>query len=116
MTIKTCEQPEQIDAIFSDSQQQPTLVFKFSPRCSLSSYMWDLFLDFLRQQKAFPCWKIDVIAHRDVSQELARRTGVTHESPQVIILYRGKVVWHGSHWDIDDAAMSRVLQRYANAS
>ncbi len=114
--VKTCERLEQIEAIFSDSQSQPTLVFKFSPRCSLSAYMWDLFLDFLGQQKHYPCWKIDVIEHREVSQEIARRTGVAHESPQVIILYRGEVVWHGAHWDIDDAAMSRVLQRYTTVS
>ncbi len=37
---------------------------------------------------------------RDVSNEIAKRTGVRHESPQTLILRNGEVVWSASHFDI----------------
>ena len=43
---------------------------------------------------------VDVRAQRSLSQQIAARTGVQHESPQVIILRRGASIWHASHYDI----------------
>lgn len=43
---------------------------------------------------------IDVKQNRSISKKIAEVTNVRHESPQVIVLYRGEVYWHGSHGNV----------------
>ena len=40
---------------------------------------------------------VHVIEERPLSRFVAAQTGVTHESPQALLLACGKVVWHASH-------------------
>ncbi len=50
---------------------------------------------------------VDVRAERPLSQQIAARSGVEHESPQVIIFRRGTPIWNASHQEITVAALSR---------
>ena len=47
---------------------------------------------------------------RPLSLAVAERTGVQHESPQVICLAGGKSVGHASHYGITAAALKQMLQ------
>lgn len=40
---------------------------------------------------------LDLLAYRDVSNEIANRYDVEHESPQVLIIKGGKCVYTASH-------------------
>ena len=53
---------------------------------------------------------VEVQSARDVSRELASRTGVRHETPQVIILRDGKAVWNASHFDVTAADVQRAVE------
>ena len=53
---------------------------------------------------------LDLIAHRDVSNEIARRFNVYHESPQLILIKNGKAVYDASHSSIDAADLKNKLQ------
>jgi bacillithiol system protein YtxJ len=46
---------------------------------------------------------------RPLSLAVAERTGVTHESPQVICFVGGKAVGHASHHDITVAELKRLI-------
>jgi bacillithiol system protein YtxJ len=50
---------------------------------------------------------------RDVSVETEKRTGIRHESPQVIIVRNGAAVWNASHWAIKSDAVEDAFR--ANA-
>lgn len=43
---------------------------------------------------------VNVIEQRPISNAIARELEIRHESPQVILLKEGKVLWSGSHWDV----------------
>ena len=62
---------------------------------------------FLRQQPNLTAFTVDARAQRPLSQLIAARSGVEHESPQVIIFRRGTPVWNASHQDITAAALAR---------
>lgn len=62
---------------------------------------------FLRKQPNLTAFTVDVRAQRPLSQQIAARSGVEHESPQVIIFRRGTPVWNASHQDITAAALAR---------
>ena len=61
---------------------------------------------FLRRQPNLPAFTVDVRAERPLSQLIAARSGVQHESPQIILLRRGVPIWNASHYDITADALS----------
>lgn len=88
---------------------QPQLIFKHSTRCSISAaakHRLELNLDKLRTQ--FKLHFLDLILHRDISNGVASRFAVLHESPQVLVIVKGQVVLNITHYDIDP---DRILQQ-----
>ena len=53
---------------------------------------------------------VDVKKSRPVSNTLAEKTGVRHESPQVLIIKNEEVVWQESHYAIKAEAILDVLE------
>ena len=52
---------------------------------------------------------VRVIEEPEVSRHLAVTLGVPHESPQLIVLRNGSVVWSASHSGITYQALEKVL-------
>ena len=50
---------------------------------------------------------LDLIAFRSVSNRVAERFGVPHESPQVLLMQKGKVTYHESHYGISYAEIMK---------
>jgi len=76
------------------------LLFKHSNRCGTSDRAFQQYTRFLAEHDDLPTGWIDVVEHRTWSDEVARITGVVHESPQALWIRDGEVAWHASHWDI----------------
>ena len=54
-------------------------------------------------------WLLHVIENRAVSNALANDFNVRHESPQVLVFYKGKLVYHAAHSTIDATQIQIVL-------
>ena len=76
------------------------LLFKHSLICPTSTRAFGEYEAFMRAHPDIPTGWIDVIGQRPWSQDVAARTGVTHQSPQALWLVDGAVAWHASHFDI----------------
>jgi bacillithiol system protein YtxJ len=50
---------------------------------------------------------------RELSRRVAEQTGLQHESPQVIVLRNGGVVWSASHFDITKEAVEQAMREHA---
>lgn len=92
--------PEEADAFFQESS--PTvLIYKHSFACSICTFsllsLERSLGEIIPQAKA--CF-IDVRAERPLSNYIAQKSGVVHQSPQAIILYKGQAFWHGSHGEV----------------
>jgi len=92
---------EDLMAAIKESHKQPVVLFKHSTRCSISSSAlnrlersWNN--DITNAKPYF----LDLIKHRDVSAEIANQLGVTHQSPQMIVVKEGKAVFNTSHMEI----------------
>ncbi|HEY4616996.1 MAG TPA: bacillithiol system redox-active protein YtxJ [Flavobacterium sp.] len=95
----------QLNEIIALSNEKPVAIFKHSTRCSVSRMALKQFEnEFNFSDKVTPYF-LDLIAHRDVSNEIANRFGVQHQSPQLILIKEGKAVYNVSHSDIDAAAL-----------
>ena len=54
---------------------------------------------------------VPVTKARAASQHLVERTGVRHESPQILLFRRGQLVFHCDHGGISEAALTEALAR-----
>ena len=55
---------------------------------------------------------IDVHRFPRLGREVARRTGVRHESPQVIVLRDGVAVWAADHRDVAAEGIAETLRLF----
>ncbi len=92
-----------IDQIIDESNSRPIIIFKHSTRCSISAASldrlerrWDQ-----AEMNQVKTYFLDLIRFRDVSNAVAEKLNVRHQSPQVIVLRNGKVVHDASHFGID---------------
>ena len=91
----------QLNEIIAVSNEKPVAIFKHSTRCSVSRMALKQFgNEFNSSDKVTPYF-LDLIAHRDISNEIATRFGVYHQSPQLILIKEGKAIYNVSHSDID---------------
>jgi bacillithiol system protein YtxJ len=100
-----------IDELQDLLRQPVAVIFKHSTRCPMSTAAFSEMKDFLESNPQPPVCLVDVIDDRAISTEIARITSVRHESPQVLILKEGRVVWHASHYGVTAAAVARELVR-----
>ncbi len=63
----------------------------------------------MHEHPKVPVYWVEVKGHRALSQEIAGRLGIVHESPQAILLRRGTPVWHASHAAVTASAIGKAL-------
>jgi len=92
----------QLEAVDGASRERPVLIFKHSTRCSISSAAlnrlekgWSTADDALHT-----VFFLDLIRYRSLSNAIAARYGVEHESPQVLVIRNGQCVYTVSHLGI----------------
>lgn len=96
------------------SQDIPVVIFKHSTRCSVSAMALRSFeRDWQQPAAPVKLYMLNVINQRPVSQAAAAHWGVRHESPQVLIVYKDKVIYNASHSSIDADAILEHLKDVA---
>jgi len=93
------------DDVAARSQEQPVVLFKHSLTCPVSAAAYEQMAAFNGEVNL-----IEVQRSRELSREIENRLGVVHESPQVIVLSRGQVVWNASHFRITAEAVSKAVK------
>lgn len=93
------------------SQKAPVIIFKHSTECEISGAAYRRMAEWLKAKgdAAPKVFLVKVIEQRPVSQEIATRTGIKHESPQAIVLNRSLPAWSASHEAITGEALDRAL-------
>ncbi|MEM6297506.1 MAG: bacillithiol system redox-active protein YtxJ [Bacteroidota bacterium] len=96
------EAAPQLAEILEHSKSKPVLIFKHSTRCSISS----MALSRLERQTetlqtaGIRLFLLNLIVHRNLSNQIEEDFAVRHESPQAILIQNGVVTYHASHSDI----------------
>ncbi len=95
---------EKLEELIEKSNEKPVILFKHSVTCPISSGVYrevaevESDINLVIVQKA-----------RDISNEIAQKTGIRHESPQAIVLKNGKAVYSASHYDITSEDLNGQL-------
>ena len=91
----------QLDEIVASSDTKPVVIFKHSTLCSISRFALKRFEAEYDLEDKVDAYFLDLLEHRDISNEIASRFGVYHQSPQLLLIKEGKTVYDVSHSDID---------------
>lgn len=98
-----------LDAALAEAKGVVVL-YKHSTQCGVSDGALAEIEEFTAAHPAATFYYLDLLAHRDVSNAIAQRLGVKHESPQAIVLKDGKVSAVLNHRAIRIEGLKRALQ------
>ena len=100
----------QLDDLLENSVNQKVIIFKHSTRCSISNMVKDRFertwpKDLLEQDVYY----LDLLSFRDVSNAIASKTGIEHQSPQLLIIDNSVCTYSANHNNISAEALKYEL-------
>lgn len=101
---------EQLETIIEESGSKPVVIFKHSTRCGISRAVFRMFeknYDFTDEQMRL--YYLDLLQNREVSNEIANKFEVHHESPQLLVIKDGKAVFNTSHHSIEPNLLKKFL-------
>lgn len=99
-----------LDDVAEQSFKKPVAIFKHSTRCSISRFVWNQFQkEYDIPNDKIELYFLDLLAHRSISDEVAQKFNVVHQSPQLIVIKDGKVVFSASHEDINANSLKQFI-------
>ncbi len=99
MTWIPLESENQLNEILAHNGK--SMIFKHSTRCSISTMAKKTFEADYTDNEAINAYFLDLIKYRSISNLIAEKTGVMHESPQVLVIENGINVYSATHEDIN---------------
>ena len=110
MNWKKMESLVDLGEAIEESRDKKVIIFKHSTRCSVSmmakkslEMSWDISSDEVQP------YFLDLIKHREVSNEIAKKLEVIHQSPQLIGVNNEEVFYHASHSVISVESLKSAL-------
>ncbi|WP_291965337.1 bacillithiol system redox-active protein YtxJ [Maribacter sp.] len=101
---------DQLGTIKEKSSSRPQVIFKHSTTCGISRMVLNMFKSsYSLQDGQMDLYFLDLLANRDVSNAVASKFGVMHQSPQLLIIKNGVVVMHDSHGAISDINLEKYV-------
>src|SRR5690606_19548067 len=101
---------EQLEEIVVQSYEKTIVIFKHSTRCSISRFALNNFeRDYNYPKESISAYYLDLISFRDVSNEIARKFEIEHQSPQIVVIKNGKAIYSASHQSIDAELLERFI-------
>lgn len=101
---------EGVVQIIKQSHNKPCVIFKDSKTCGISaSAKHRIHSDFDTIKDDVEFYYLDLLQYRNVSNLIAEKLNVIHQSPQIIILKNGAVIHHSSHYAISVGKIAEAI-------
>ena len=102
---------DELERMLLESRTRPLLLFKHSYTCGVSAEALDEVYAHIEEQAGGVRYAmVTVQTHRDVSNAIAERLGIRHETPQAILVRNGRAVWNASHFRVTASEVDRAIQ------
>ena len=102
----------QLDAVISGSNLKPILIFKHSTRCGVSRMALKNFeREYDLEEEDIDLYFLDLLNFRALSNEISEKLNIYHQSPQVLVVKNGEVIYHDSHYSISADAVKKILEK-----
>ena len=105
--------PQAVDEFL---RQNPTAALFKVGMCHKTQETFSHVQRHLESRTQLPVGMIRVLEAREASNHVAALTGITHESPQLILFREGKAVFDRDNWDITDEAVALGLKELESSA
>ncbi len=92
-----------------NNSEKPALLFKHSTTCSISRMALKNFEREFDLQEKIDTYFLDLLNFRAISNEIASKFEVIHQSPQVLLIKNGVAIYNASHDRIDAQELTQFL-------
>ena len=108
-TLRRLTNLDELDAALASSG--PILIFKHSPTCGISAQAHEEVAALLAGPRVVAAaYCVHVREGRAVSNAIATRLNIRHQSPQIILVEGGVVRWHASHFRLTAGAIRTAIE------
>jgi bacillithiol system protein YtxJ len=110
MTWEKITSTEDLENINQSSESQRVMIFKHSTTCAISATVLARMERKWSGEKAknIVPYYLDLLSFRELSSQIAQNYGIKHESPQVLLIEKGKCIYDASHYDISFDEISTI--------
>jgi bacillithiol system protein YtxJ len=112
--LRPLQHVDELHRLLAESESRPVLLFKHSHTCGVSWEALDELMAHLNERRPhgfLPEYAmVTVQTHRAVSNAIAQKLGVRHETPQALLVRNGRVVWSASHFRVTAAAVEDAIR------
>ena len=81
-------------------EEPRAVLFKYGTHCPISAAARTQLAQFVEKHPDAVVYQVAVDEHRDVSEFIAEKLGVPHQSPQAFLVCAGDVTWQATHHSI----------------
>ena len=100
----------QLTTVKQTSFNKPVVLFKHSTRCGTSSMVLSRLNRAATPAMPVDFYFLDLIKHRDISNQIAQDFNEYHQSPQLLLIINGECTYAESHLGITmDELMEQLL-------
>jgi bacillithiol system protein YtxJ len=103
--LNTIEEFEQVV-----EKEKTIFVLKHSTTCPISQAAFGEYEKFAREHNEVPAYILTVQDARPLSNHIADKYQIKHESPQAILFSQNNIVWNASHWKITNKSLTETLE------
>ena len=101
---------ETLDEIAQTSKKQTVAILKHSTSCGISRMVLRQFeQSYDLKEEQIKLYFLDLLAYRDISNKIASRFNVPHQSPQLLVIKDGEVVFDASHGSIQSEKLNEFV-------
>ncbi len=101
---------ETLEEISEISKTQTVAILKHSTSCGISRMVLRQFeQSYDLKEGQIKLYFLDLLAYRDISNKIATRFHVPHQSPQLLVIRDGKVIFDASHGSIQAEKLKEFI-------
>ena len=98
-----------LDAAFVASDSEPSWILQHSDFCDISADALFEFTSHAQAHQTSSYWVLTVQRTPALSKQLVARLLIAHATPQALLLFKRRVQWIATHWDITAESLDEGL-------
>ncbi|MEQ1898735.1 MAG: bacillithiol system redox-active protein YtxJ [Vicinamibacterales bacterium] len=116
-TLEPVRDVAHLNALIAGSAERPLLLYKHSRSCGTSHEALDELQAHLAEAPRDATYAIVTVqGQRDLSDAIAKRFQLRHETPQALLVRDGQLVWSASHFRVTADAVARAIDEASTAA
>ncbi len=105
--MKELNSPSELESVFGE---ETAVLYKHSTTCPISAAAHRQMDALLERDPDAPLYKVDVHSAKELSDTIVEKTGIEHESPQLILLRGGSPTWSSDRGEITADGLAEQLR------